>query len=68
MEEKKLTYTEAANELEQIVQKMQSPDCDIDQLSTLTKRAKELIDLCKKRLTATDEELKKILESITNDQ
>jgi len=58
-----MTYAQAAKELEGLVQKMQDPNCDIDNLSAYTKRSKELLDFCKKKLTETDEELKKILES-----
>lgn len=57
-----LTYNEAFKELQNILQIMQSDDCDIDRLAALTRRATELINECRARLTATDEELKKILE------
>lgn len=58
------TYNEAIAELEELVQKLQDPQCSIDKLSEYTKRAKELLELCKKRLTQTDAELKEILESL----
>ena len=61
-----ITYTQAINELEELVKKMQAPDCSIDHLSQYTKRSKELLDLCRKRLTATDEELKRILDEMTD--
>jgi len=61
-----MTYTQAVTELEQLVQKMQDPQCSIDNLSAYTKRSKELLDLCKQRLTATDEELKRILTEMTD--
>ena len=64
MEENKITYAEAVQELEAIVKKMQDPECGIDSLSALTKRSKELIELCRARLTATDEELKQILNDM----
>lgn len=58
------TYTEAALELEQLIQKMQDPACDIDRLAEYTRRAKELLDLCRRRLTATDNEIKALLAGI----
>ena len=58
------TYNEAIAELEELVQKLQDPQCSIDKLSEYTKRSKELLELCKKRLTQTDAELKEILESL----
>ncbi len=61
-----MTYTQAVNELEDIVKKMQDPECSIDNLSQYTKRSKELLEFCKKRLTATDEALKTILQDIEN--
>ena len=45
---------------------MQDPNCSIDNLSQYTKRCKELLDLCRQRLTATDEELKRILDDMTD--
>lgn len=56
-----MTYNEAAVELEQILRLMQSDNCDIDRLAGLTRRATELIAECRRRLTATDEELRAIL-------
>ncbi|MBO7609999.1 MAG: exodeoxyribonuclease VII small subunit [Muribaculaceae bacterium] len=63
-----LTYTQAVNELEELVKKMQDPECSIDNLSQYTKRSKELLEFCKKRLTATDEELKRILGDISTEK
>lgn len=59
-----LSYSEALAELEGILQKMQSPDCDIDSLSALTTRALALLKHCKQRLTKTDEEVKKCLAEL----
>lgn len=59
-----LTYNQAVGELEAILRKMQSDDCDIDSLTTMTRRATELLTECRKRLTATDQELRAILASI----
>ncbi len=56
-----LTYNEAAAELESILRLMQSDTCDIDRLAELTRRATSLIAECRRRLTATDEELRAIL-------
>ena len=60
----KLTYSQAIAELEQIVKTMQSENCSIDNLSQLTSRSLELLQICKSRLLATDEELKKILAEL----
>ena len=64
MEENKMSYSQAVAELEEIVRKMQSEDCSIDNLSTLTARSLELLKICKEKLTGTDTELKKILAEL----
>ena len=63
---KELSYNQALTELESILQKMQSNDCDIDLLATYTRRASELLGECRSRLTATDQELQSILASLEN--
>ena len=63
-EDKQLTYNQAVSQLEAIVARMQSDDCDIDKLSAYTRRALELLRLCKEKLTTTDEEIKKCLEEL----
>lgn len=59
-----LTYASAMKELEEIVQKLQRPDCEIDQLCELTERSVTLIAFCKDKLTKTDEQLTKVLEGL----
>lgn len=61
---KTITYAKAIAELEDILAKMQSPDCDIDNLSNYATRAIELLKICREKLTRTDEELKKSLEGL----
>lgn len=56
-----MKYEKAVCELEEIVDKMERDELDIDQLSKLLKRAKVLVKLCKDKLTKTDEEIKKLL-------
>ncbi|MBR6746190.1 MAG: exodeoxyribonuclease VII small subunit [Muribaculaceae bacterium] len=62
---KEISYREAVNELDIILREMQSDNCDIDKLSAMTRRATELIAECRNRLTATDEELRGILATLT---
>ena len=56
-------YEEAVSQLEEIVKKMERGELDIDMMSTELKNAQQLIKLCKDKLTKTEEEIKKILES-----
>ncbi|MBQ8773607.1 MAG: exodeoxyribonuclease VII small subunit [Muribaculaceae bacterium] len=60
---KDLSYTQAVNELENILRQMQSDSLDIDLLATYTRRATELLTECRSRLTATETELRTILDS-----
>lgn len=59
-----MTYNEAVGQLEQILRAMQSDQCDIDKLTLYTRRAAELLQSCRNRLIATDEELKAILADL----
>lgn len=61
---KELTYNQAVAELDTILRTMQSDNCDIDSLAKYTRRASDLLRECRNRLTATDEELKKILADL----
>lgn len=63
-EKKKKSYAEAIAELETIVDKLQSNECEIDALKAYTTKSLELLRFCKEKLYETDEELKKILEEI----
>ena len=65
---KQLTYSQAIAELEQIVQKMQSAVCTIDNLSDYTARSLQLLKVCKSKLTETDEKLKKILAELDEEK
>lgn len=56
-----ISYNQAITELEEIMKRMQSDALDIDLLAAYTRRATELIAECRRRLTATDEELRTIL-------
>lgn len=59
-----MTYRSAVAELEGIVRKMESDNCDIDQLSEYTTRALQLLKFCKERLFKTDEEVRRCLEEL----
>lgn len=61
----KYTYSEAFMELQQIVSQIESADIDIDTLSEKIKRASELIEVCKAKLTATEHEVTSLLAKLT---
>lgn len=63
MAKETITYTEALAELQQIVSEMEDADIPVDELSDKIKRCTLLIKLCKDKLTKTEAEIAKIMES-----
>lgn len=59
-----ISYTDAFEELEQIVNEIEQGDINIDELSEKVKRASELIKMCKKKLTTTEEDVQTILKEL----
>lgn len=62
MEEKKLTYSEAIQEIEQILARLRGERIDVDSLTSQVKRATELIAQCRAQLTDVEQAVKKQLE------
>lgn len=62
MASKKLTYEAAYAELQEILVSVQQEEINLDALAKKLKRAKELIEFCKKKLHAVEEELDEIFE------
>ncbi len=65
--EQNISYTDALSELESILATLRSEQCDVDTLAERTRRAATLLALCRSRLTRTEDELAKVLESINNE-
>ena len=60
------SYKAAIDELQSILRKMESDQCDIDSLSALTTRALELLKFCKERLFKADKEVEKCLDEMNS--
>lgn len=60
MAKKEIPYTEAMAEIEKIMTKLRGESIDVDTLTAEVKRASELIEMCKKRLRTTEEEVRKL--------
>ena len=58
------TYQEAFEELQQLVRKMENAEIPVDELAEILKKATLLINICKKKLTDTEEEVKGLLEKL----
>ena len=63
MKKENLTYEEAMARLEELARRIENNETGIDRLAAELKEARRLMDFCKEKLYATDEEIKKILES-----
>ena len=62
---KKQTYTEAVDELEQILSELEkNSDVNMDVISEKVKRAAVLMEFCKKQLHELDQELEKMMEQL----
>lgn len=58
---KKLTYSTALEELENIIQEIENEEISIDDLSLKVKRASKLLKFCKEKLRSTEEDINAIL-------
>ncbi len=59
-----INYTEAFEELQQIVRDMEDGEITVDELAVKVKRAAELIKVCKNKLTSTEEDVNLILKEL----
>ncbi|TAN19730.1 MAG: exodeoxyribonuclease VII small subunit [Chitinophagaceae bacterium] len=59
-----INYTEAFNELQRIVTEIEEGEISVDELSAKVKRAAQLIKICRKKLTSTEEDVNKILKEL----
>lgn len=57
-------YTEAFEELQQIVSEIEEGQISVDELSEKVKRAALLIKICKSKLASTEEDVDKILKDL----
>ena len=62
---KEIKYEQALTQLEEIVEKRENDELNIDELGEQLKKAQKLVKLCKDKLTKTDEEIKKILTEMS---
>lgn len=58
-----MKYQEAKQELEEIIESIESGEVDLDTLSAKVKRAFELITFCKNKLRETQEHVDNILQT-----
>jgi exodeoxyribonuclease VII small subunit len=63
----KVSYTEAFEELQQIVSEMENSEISVDALDARVKRAAVLLKICKEKLYKTEQNVLESLEAIKTD-
>ena len=61
------TYSAASEELEQILDEIETGDADVDVLSEKVTRAAELIRICREKLDVTEMSVKKVVDGLAVD-
>lgn len=65
---KKSSYSDAFNQLQIILEKIENGKLDVDELTENVKKAAELIKFCKSKLFETESEIEKILEDLEDEE
>lgn len=60
------SYTEAMTEVNEILEKLNNEQLDIDSLSAEVKRATELLTLCKEKLRKAEEDVTQMFKGGSN--
>lgn len=63
-----LSYTQAVGRLEEILERIERGEVDIDELSSLVKEAADLVALCREKLTQAEMEVKRITERLEREE
>lgn len=66
-EKKKIKYSEAIQEIEEILAKIENEELDVDELTHKVERVSELINVCKDKLHKTEEEVENILNDLESE-
>lgn len=61
---KKVTYSEAISEIEEILEKIENEELDVDELADKVKRVFSLLKICKDKLLKTNEQVEQILKEM----
>lgn len=59
-----MTYTQAVERLEEIMNSIQGGGMDVDKLAVALKEASALVQFCRGKLYKVDEDVKQLLESM----
>lgn len=64
MSTKKISYNEAIAEIEEILEKIENEELDVDELTEKVKRVSVLLKICKDKLFSTNEQVEQILKEM----
>ncbi|MBU1121496.1 MAG: exodeoxyribonuclease VII small subunit [Candidatus Omnitrophota bacterium] len=67
MAKKVIKYSQAIDELNNILEGLESESIDVDEVSVKVKRAVELIELCREKIEATEFQVNKIVKDFEAD-
>ena len=59
-----ISYVNAIKQIEEILEKIENEELDVDELTVNVKKAADLLKICKSKLHDTEEEIQKILNEI----
>jgi len=59
-----MSYSEAMAEIEDILEKIESEELDVDELAEKVARVSTLLKTCKDKLTKTNEQVEQILKDM----
>ena len=62
------TYNEAIAEIEEILERIETGELDVDELTDKVKRVAFLLETCKKKLKTTEREIQKVMDSLEKDE
>ena len=62
-----ISYAEAIKQVEEILEKIEKEELDVDELGANVKKAADLLKICKAKLHDTEEEIQKILDEMNTE-
>ncbi len=64
MTNKKISYKEAMTEIEEILEKIENEELDVDELAEKVKRVSVLLKTCKDKLHKTNQQVEQVLKEM----
>lgn len=64
MATKKITYNEAITEIENILDKIENEELDVDELAEKVNRVSELLKICREKLQTTNKQVEQVLKDM----